>query len=480
MKEIRTRFAPSPTGYLHIGGVRTALYAWLTARKAGGKFFLRIEDTDRTRFVEDAVDAIKDGLSWIGFDWDGDIVFQSERLEKYKATADQLIEEGRAYRCFCTEARLDRVRKLRMQNSMPSGYDRKCRNLSKEEIDENLAAGTPYVVRLKVPEEGETVCQDLLRGEIRFPNQTLEDIVLLKTDGFPTYHLAHVVDDHEMEITHIHRGEEWIPSLPVHVILFNYLGYELPIYVHLPVILSTSGKKLSKREGSVALSEYIAKGYLRDALVNYLALVGWSYDDQKQIFSRKELVELFDIAKVSRSSGIFDPEKLNWFNGWYIRELPPDSLYDVALPWFAKAGFVGETPTTDEEAYVRKILPQIRERIVTLGDIPEYCKFFFKRPETYVTEDFLDKKRDAALCRTVLEALLPLLEASGFSETELEETLKKYVETSGIKVKDIFMPTRVAVCGTKFSPGLFETLAIIGKEESIARINNARAFLKDK
>ncbi|MFN3412169.1 MAG: glutamate--tRNA ligase [Exilispira sp.] len=476
--EIRTRFAPSPTGHLHIGGLRSALFSYLWAKHNNGKFFLRIEDTDRTRYVEGAVEGIKKSLLWAGIKWDDDIIFQSERLELYQNAANKLLEEGKAYRCFCSESRLERVRKIREQNKLPSGYDRKCRNLTKEEIDEHLKNKDPYVIRLKIPLEGETICHDLLRGEIRFDNSTLEDIVLIKSDRFPTYHMAHVVDDNDMKITHVTRGEEWISSMPVHVILFNMLGYPLPVYVHLPVVLGESGKKLSKRDGASSVQEFIDAGYLPEAVINYLALLGWSYDDQTQIFDMNKLIELFDISKVSKASAVFSYEKLDWYNGYYIRSLSLDDFYSKALPYFIKAGYVKENPDLFEKEYIKKILPQIQDRIFKLSDIISYCRFFFIAPENYNKDDFIDKGRDLQRSREILEKVLPVLQNSDFSEKALEESLRNFIEKEGLKVKDCFMPIRVAVCGSKYSPGLFETVAILGKEETLRRIQNVIKLLQ--
>ncbi len=471
--EVRTRFAPSPTGHLHIGGLRSALFSYLWAKHNNGKFYLRIEDTDRSRYVEDAVEVIKKSLLWAGLQWDGDVIFQSERLELYHKAAEKLLQEGKAYRCFCSESRLERVRKLREQNKLPSGYDRKCRNLTQQEIDEHLANNDPYVIRLKVPLEGETICNDLLRGEIRFDNSTLEDIVLIKSDGFPTYHMAHVVDDHQMQITHITRGEEWISSMPVHVILFNYFGYPLPVYVHLPVVLGESGKKLSKRDGASSVQEFVDAGYLPEAVINYLALLGWSYDDQTQIFDMQKLIELFDISKVNKSSAVFSYEKLDWYNGNYIRKLSLQEFYERSLPFFIKAGFVNETPDKNEEEYIKKILPQIQDRIFKLSDIISYCKFFFEKPQNYNLNNFLDKGRDIARSKEILQKILPFLKNCEFDQKSLEETLRIFLEKEGIKVKDLFMPIRVAICGTRYSPGLFETMEILGKEQTIERIEYA-------
>jgi len=471
--EIRTRFAPSPTGHLHIGGLRSALFSYLWAKHNNGKFFLRIEDTDRSRYVEGAVEGIKKSLLWAGINWDGEVIFQSERFELYQKAANKLLEAGKAYRCFCSESRLQRVRKLREQNKLPSGYDRKCRNLTKEEIDEHLSNGDPYVIRLKVPLEGDTICNDLLRGEIKFDNSTLEDIVLIKSDGFPTYHMAHVIDDNDMQISHVTRGEEWISSMPVHVILFNYFQFPLPTYVHLPVVLGESGKKLSKRDGASSVQEFIDAGYLPEAIINYLALLGWAYDDQTHIFNMQQLIDLFDISKVNKSSAVFSYEKLDWYNGHYIRSLSLEDFYNRSLPFFIKGGFVNEKPTKENEEYIKKILPQIQDRIFKLSDIISYCKFFFEKPKTYNLDDFVDKGRDLSRSKEILLKILPVFKNSEFDEKSLEDSLRIFIEKEGIKVKDLFMPIRVAVCGTRFSPGLFETLSIIGKDETVERIEYA-------
>ncbi|MCX8057866.1 MAG: glutamate--tRNA ligase [Spirochaetes bacterium] len=497
---IKTRFAPSPTGYLHIGGARTALFSYLYAKHFGGDFFLRIEDTDRTRYVEDAVDDIIRSLRWLGLDFDGEIVYQSKRLELYQKAASKLLEEGKAYRCFCSQARLERIRNVRMQNKLPSGYDRKCRDLSQDEINENMKNGVPYVIRLKVPLEGKTVCNDMIRGEIEFENSVLEDIVLLKSDGFPTYHLAHVVDDHDMEITHITRGEEWISSFPLHVILFNYMGYELPQYAHLPVILSADGGKLSKRHGATSVKEFIEAGYIPEAMINFLALLGWSYDDKQEVFSKDELIKYFDLSKVSKSSAVFSYEKLNWYNGYYLRNKSDQEYFKISLPFFIKAGYVKSIDrnikidlseknnfenmiTKEEKDYIMKIIPNIKERIEILSQIESYCDFFYKDPTTYNIEDFIDKKRDInqniIILEHVLEAL-SFLDEKSYNLTGLENCLRELAEKYNIRTKDLFMPIRIALTGRKYSPGLFETIEILGKETTLRRINNSINYLKSK
>lgn len=497
---VRTRFAPSPTGYLHIGGARTALFSYLYAKHFGGDFLLRIEDTDRTRYVEDAVDDIVRSLKWLGLNPDEDIVYQSSRLELYKKAADKLLAEGKAYRCFCTPARLERIRNIRVQNKLPSGYDRKCRDLTEQEIEENLKNGVPYVIRLKVPLEGKTVCNDMIRGEIEFENSVLEDIVLLKSDGFPTYHLAHVVDDHDMKITHVTRGEEWISSFPLHVILFNYMGYELPQYAHLPVILSADGGKLSKRHGATSVKEFIEAGYIPEAMINFLAMLGWSYDDKQEIFSKDELIKYFDLSKVSKSSAVFSYEKLNWYNGYYLRLKSDEEYFKLSLPFFIKAGYVKSIDketridivngfdyegriSKEDKDYIMKIIPNIKERIEILSQIESYCDFFYKDPEKYNMEDFLDKKRDINQNITILEYVLEALtnlDEKEYTLKGLEDCLRMLAEKYNIKTKDLFMPIRVAITGRRFSPGLFETIEILGKDITLKRIKGAISFLKSE
>jgi|YNPMSStandDraft_2_1061718.scaffolds.fasta_scaffold00001_26 glutamyl-tRNA synthetase len=494
--KIRTRFAPSPTGYLHIGGARTALFSYLYAKHFGGEFLLRIEDTDRTRYVEDAVDDIIRSLKWLGIQYDGQVEYQSKRLPLYQQVAQKLLDEGKAYRCFCSPARLERIRNIRVQNKLPSGYDRKCRDLTKEEIDENLRNGVPYVIRLKVPLEGKTYCHDMIRGDIEFDNSVLEDVVLLKSDGFPTYHLAHVVDDHDMEITHVTRGEEWISSFPFHVILFDYMGYDLPKYAHLPVILSQDGGKLSKRHGATSVKEFIEAGYIPEAMINFLAMLGWSYDDKQEIFTKEELIKYFDLEKVSKASAVFSYEKLNWYNGYYLRNKTDEEYFNLSLPFFIKAGYVksidknlkidlsetfdykGKISKEDED-YIRKIIPNIKERIEVLSQIESYCDFFYKDPEKYNVDDFIDKKRDINANINILTLVYEALEKNDdFSLNSLENILRELSEKNNIKTKDLFMPIRVAITGRKYSPGLFETIEIIGKEVTLRRIKNSIEFLK--
>ncbi|HAO30772.1 MAG TPA: glutamate--tRNA ligase, partial [Treponema sp.] len=347
MSEVRVRYAPSPTGMQHIGGVRTALFNYLFARSQGGKFILRLEDTDRTRYDEKYVQNLYDTMAWLGIDWDeggskggeyGPYV-QSERFELYKKYAQELVEKGEAYYCFCDAERLERIRKIQTENKLPPGYDRNCRHLTPEEIKANLDAGKPYVIRLKVPLEGETKFHDHLLGDIVWKNEDISpDPVLLKSDGFPTYHLANIVDDHMMKISHVMRAQEWIPSTPLHVQMYRAFGWEHPEFCHLPMVNGSDGKKLSKRHGSTSLNEFRARGYLPQAIVNYVALLGCSYEEGKDMYTLEELGKAFRLEHLNKAPAVFDYKKLEWYNGQYIRALSDEELYKWTLPFITGTG----------------------------------------------------------------------------------------------------------------------------------------------
>ncbi|MGA9348166.1 MAG: glutamate--tRNA ligase, partial [Anaerolineae bacterium] len=378
---VRVRFAPSPTGYLHVGGARTALFNWLFARKHNGAFILRIEDTDRKRYEPEAVGNILESLRWLGLEWDegpevgGDYgpYYQSQRLDIYQKYAQQLVDSGHAYHCYCSPERLAQVREEQRRRGEPNlGYDRHCRYLTAKQRAEYEAQGIVPVVRLKVPLEGQTSFHDVLHGDITVDNARLDDLVLLKSDGYPTYHLANVVDDTLMLITHIMRADEWLPSVPKHVLLYDAFGWEIPIYAHLPVILAPTGKgKLSKRHGGVAVHEFRQEGYLSEAMVNFLALVGWAYDDKTEFFTRQELIEKFSLEGVNKSPAAFSYEKLEWMNGVYIRQLGLDDLAERLMPFLTGAGLPADLST------VRRIVPLVQERLKRLTGAVEWVDFFF-------------------------------------------------------------------------------------------------------
>lgn len=483
----RTRFAPSPTGYVHIGSLRTVLFDWLLARGTGGQFLLRIEDTDRNRYVEGAEQQLKDSLRMMGLDWDeGPDVGgpyapykQSERLPIYHRHAEQLLASGHAYRCFCTSERLKQVNDEKIARKEPPGYDRHCRFLSPEEREQLLASGAPNVVRIAVPLDGETICQDYLRGPIVYQNNKLTDQVLLKSDGFPTYALAAIVDDYEMRITHVLRGDEWIPSFPIHVLLYQFFGWEQPIWTHVPQVLGTDSKKLSKRHGDTSVTEYLERGYLVEAITNCLALIGWGYDETTELMTREELIDRFTLDRVSLSSGVFSLDKLNWFNGQYIRKLAPEELAERLTPFLQKAGLVGDPMGDAERTYVQRLMPLIQERLVTLDEAPELLLSFFRAPKQLDVNDLVPKKLDRTTARqTLLAAGEELADIEPWAEPALEERLRALAERLGLKTGDLFMTLRVAATGSRVSPPLFQTLAVLGKDEVLQRIDRALKTLE--
>jgi glutamyl-tRNA synthetase len=483
--KIRVRYAPSPTGFQHIGSARTALYGFLFARKNKGTFILRIEDTDRKRLVPEAMQDIYDTFSWLGFHWDegpdvgGPVgpYFQSERLPLYREWAEKLLADGHAYRCYCSEERLEKLRKAQEEaqakaggagKDMVLGYDRHCRNLSDAERRALETAGTPSVIRLKIPLEGSTTYRDEILGEITIENRVISpDPVLLKTDGFPTYHLANVVDDHFMEITHVMRGHEWLPSVPIYEIMYDALGWTPPAYFHLPMVMGKDGHKLSKRLGAASVRDFKAQGYLPDALVNCIALVGWSYDDSREIFNLKELEELFDPYKLSKSPGVFDYQKLEWFNGMYIRAKSLDELGALIAPVLDAAGMKAE------KGMLVGIASLVRERIKRLTEVPDMVRYLFEEPERIKAEDLLPKKGDAAAARRALERVKEALNDLPAGEEETEKKFRALAEELGMKLGDLLMPVRVAVTGSKVSPPLFDSIRLMGVRKAQARIARA-------
>jgi len=488
-EKVRVRFAPSPTGFLHIGGARTALYNWLQAKKNGGSFLLRIEDTDRTRFVPEALDDITASLKWLGLEWDeGPLVggpvgpyFQSERLELYKKLAQQLVEEGKAYYCFCTTERLQELRKAQEQGKAAPGYDRCCRTLTPDQIREAFAAGKMPVIRFKMPEQGEIKVVDALRGEMRFDLSTLDDFVLLKSDGYPTYHLANVIDDHFMEISHVMRGDEWIVSTPKHIMLYQSFGWKPPVFIHLPVFLAPDGKgKLSKRHGATSVRDYKDKGYLPEALVNFLLLLGWHPGDDREFFTLEEAVEAFSIERLNTSPVALSLEKLDWFNGMYLRKLDPRELAIRCLPFLQKEGLLPTPCPPERFEYLVSLIPLIQERINLLTEAGPALQYFLEDEISPPAADLLVPKKSTPeeVVTALQSALAALKEVEEFTEGILEETLRGVATALGMKAGQVFMPIRVAVTGSTATPGLFELLAAIGKERVLARIEQAIKVLK--
>ena len=483
---VRVRFAPSPTGYPHVGNIRTALFNWLFARHNGGAFIVRIEDTDVARRVDTALDAILDGLKWLGLDWDeGPGVggaygpyFQSQRLPLYHEAAEQLLRQGDAYKCYCSAERLKAMREEQARCKQPPGYDRYCRWLNEDERSRREAEGIKPVIRFKTPLDGKTSFEDLIWGEVVFEHGNIDDLVLLKSDGYPTYHLANVVDDHQMEISHVLRAEEWLSSTPRHLLLYGALNFDPPYFAHLPMILGSDRAKLSKRHGSVSITEYREQGYLPEAMVNFLALLGWSLDDKTDILSRDKLINSFSLERVSRTAAVFNHDKLNWMNGAYIRSLDIDNFTKRALPFLEKY-----LPADVERPlpidYIRKIMPLVQERARTLAEVPELIVFFFTERLDYEAGNLIGKKMDRASSIRALEASKERLGGlSCFDVPSLESSIRPLADEIGLKTGQLFGTIRVAVTGRTVAPPLFETMSVLGKERSLERIEKAIEKLK--
>jgi glutamyl-tRNA synthetase len=490
MKPVRVRFAPSPTGHTHLGSARTALYNYLIARQTGGQFLLRIEDTDQKRYVPGAEQELIDSLHWLGLEWDeGPDVGgpyapyrQSVRKEIYQEHARRLVELGYAYYCFCTPDRLRRVREQQQRLKQASLYDGTCRNLDPDEASRRVAGGETHVVRFKTPKEGSITVTDRLRGQITVENRILDDTILLKSDGLAVYHLAAMVDDHLMGITHVLRSSEWLPSFPLHAHVIRAFGWQEPEFVHLSVFLKPSGKgKMSKRESaelkqsgySIFVKDLEELGYLPEAVVNWIALMGWSYDDRTEFFTMPELIEKFSLDKLNPSPAAINFTKFDHFNGLHIRNLEVSELAQRLRPFFESAGY-----KVDEEKLI-KVTPLIQERIVTLDDAPIMGGFFFRETIQPATEDLVGKKmtpaESAAALRTAYDILvtLPMI-----NQETAEEPLRTLAETLGISAGQLFGILRASVTGQTVSPPLFESMAVIGKEKVLERIQHAISILK--
>jgi glutamyl-tRNA synthetase len=486
----RLRFAPSPTGLMHIGGYRTALFSWLYARHTGGSFILRIEDTDVARTVEGAVDYLIDGLRWLGMDFDeGPIVggqygpyFQTQRKALYQQYTHQLVASGHAYRCYCTPARLEEMRKEQMAQKLPPRYDRRCRSLSNEERQANEEAGLTWVVRFAMPLEGETVVHDELHGDITFKNADIDDTVILKTDGLPTYHLAHIVDDHLMSITHLLRAEEWISSAPRHVQIWNALGWEPPLFFHVPDVLGKDKKKLSKRHGAPSWKELEHRGFLPEAVFNFLALLGWSYDDKTEFFTRDELIQAFTLDRVGVSGGILDMEKLEWMNGVYIRNLTLEEFTRLCIPYMERPEADGGLPGSIERPlqfeFTSRVLSLEQERLRTLGEAAHAVSFFYSDELTYDSALLVQKGMDAERTKAALESALKLLEsADQWEHTAMETPMRELAVELGLKTGQLFGSIRVAISGRTATPPLFQMMEVLGRERTLSRIRAAIARL---
>lgn len=490
---VRVRFAPSPTGYLHIGGLRTALYDYLFAKQNGGKFILRVEDTDRTRFVDDSIENLVKAMEWAGighdegvFIEDGKMVergeygpyVQSERLHIYREYMDKLLESGDAYYCFCSKERLEAIREEQKSKQMMLGYDGHCRDLSAEEVKSRIEAGEEYVIRLKLPENEDITFHDLIRGTITMNTKDLDDQVLMKSDGFPTYHMAVVVDDYLMKITHVVRGEEWLPSAPKHVYLFKAFGWDAPEFVHLPTVLNSEKKKLSKRHGDVAVEDFKSKGYLPEALVNYLALIGWSPESNNEFFTMEELVSEFSFDRVSNAGGVFDKQKLDWVNGHYIREADLDRLTELAIPYLIESGEIDSADVENRYDWIKALVAILKDRVSTVAEISEKAKFVFENNIEFETEEAEQTIRESQIIE-ILDALEEELSAIDEIDEEFSKGIMKALQKkTGVKGKNLFMPIRIAITGQQHGPDLDKIMLVIGKENLLKRIEVVKSKLK--
>ena len=474
--QVRTRFAPSPTGYMHLGGLRTALYNYLFAKKMGGKFILRIEDTDQERYVEGATEVIYETLRGCGIDWDegpdvgGDCgpYVQSDRKLMYMPYAKQLVESGHAYYCFCTKEELDARRAAAEAKGEVFKYDKHCLHLSKEEVQAKLDAGMPFVIRQNAPTTGVSSYHDVVFGDLSFPNDTLDDMILMKADGMPTYNFANVIDDHLMGITHVLRGMEYLSSTPKYNLLYEAFGWQPPEYIHLTTVMRDAKHKLSKRDGDAYYSDFIDKGYLKEALINYLALVGWNPGDEREFFTLEELIETFDIHRLNNSPGIFDVDKLTWFNAEYIRRLPPEKYLAMVTPWFdqALAGKGIDYP---------RLAQLMQERTEVFNRVPDMVRFLGELPE-YEVDLYTHKKMktNPEVAKASLELVKPVLEGiSDWTEQNLHDVLMAAIAEAGLKNGAVLWPLRIAISGQASTPGgAIEIAWLLGKEETLRRLED--------
>lgn len=464
----RVRFAPSPTGYLHIGGLRTALYNFLFARHNTGKFLIRIEDTDKKRQVKGATESLLATLKEFGLGSDESIVTQSKRLAIYKKRAEELVKNNKAYQCFCSPDRLAKLRKEQEAQKQPPKYDGQCCGLKSNEVNKALKDNKPHVIRLKVPRVGETQFDDIIRGQVKFENKFIDDQVLLKSDGYPTYHLANVVDDHEMKISHVIRGEEWVSSTPKHILLYKAFNWSPPKFAHLPLLLNPDKSKLSKRQGDVSVEDYLKKGYLKDALINFIAFLGWNPGTNKEIYSTDELIHDFKLEKVQKAGAVFNIEKLNWLNGHYIRQLPISNLTKICQ------SFIKEKLTDD-------ITRLAQDRLKRLNEIGELVAFIFKNKLEYEAELLIPKKSNKEKTIKALNLALKAMkqcnnEATGHTD-KLRVKIDAIREKNNFTRSEFFWPVRVAVSGQKNSPDVFDIISALSNEKTLERIKQALKML---
>ncbi len=468
LEQVRVRFAPSPTGHLHVGGARTALFNYLFAKNHDGKFLLRIEDTDRERSEESFVTEINQSLQWLGLNWDEEPLRQSERMEIYLNTATELISTNNAYHCFCEPDELDEKRKTAQQNKKQYKYDKKCRNLEKAEVEIRLKNGDKSAVRFAVPNVGETVVHDLVYGDVQFNNNEIDDFIIVRRNGTPTYQLAVVADDNDMKISHVIRGDDHLSNTPKQLLIFKALAVKPPLYAHLPLIMGQDGKRLSKRHGAVSVAEFQIEGIFPEALLNHLALLGWSPKDDTEFMAIDELIRRFKIKDVSKRSAIFDYKKLIWLNGQHLSSKSAEELLPiVSTDW-------GITPDTElDDVYLKKVLELVKARAKTREELINFGKYFFEDPDSYDEKGRNKHWNDNSVNSNVRQLVKKLEELNSFREEKIEEVLRSTAETLGIKAAELIHPVRLALTGFSVSPSLFEIMELLGKELSVRRIKSA-------
>ena len=491
---VRVRFAPSPTGFVHIGSLRTALYNFLYARKMQGNYVLRVEDTDRTRLVEGAVEGMLSAMNWAGVNHDEGVMLsddnkvvqngdcgpyiQTEPQHINKEHIKTLIDKGDAYYCFCSRSRLDRIREQQKNEGLDPKYDGHCRELSQEEIQDKLDKGEDYVIRMKLPENKSITFNDIVRGKVSIHTSDMDDQVLIKADGFPTYHFAVVVDDHMMDITHVIRGEEWLTSTPKHVLLYQMFGWKAPTFVHLPNILNADRKKLSKRQGDVAVEDFRNKGYLPEALVNYIALVGWSPEDNKEIFSMPELIEAFSLERVSKSGGVFDTAKLNWVNSHYIKEADTQRLVDLASKFVIKEKLMSEQEVKANNEWLLLAMDTVKDRLDYLAQFPEEIKSFLNSAMPELEDEAKEFMKLEHMMELADELEAKITAADTITPDFVSAMFKEIQKEKGIKGKNLFMGTRVIITGQNHGPDIPMVLSLLGKEKALSRIEQAKAHIR--
>jgi len=472
------RFAPSPTGFLHIGGLRTALYNYLFAKNQKGRIILRIEDTDRNRYVEGATEKLIDTLNWVGFDFDegphigGNVgpYLQSERLNIYHEHINKLIESGKAYYCFCTQERLASLREEQQKQKLPQAkYDKHCLHLSKEKVEKNLKSGMPKVVRLNVEPDKQIVFDDVIRGRVEFESNNIDDQVLIKSDGYPTYHLANVVDDHLMRVTHIIRGEEWLSSTPKHILLYDYFGWEKPVFAHLPLLLNPDKSKLSKRQGDVAVEDYRNKGYLKEALINFVALLGWNYGDDKEFYTMDELIGKFSLDRVHKAGAVFNLEKLNWLNAEHLRSKPDEEILGMLKKELVESNYKDKIFTDD---YLLQVVEAMKPRVTFVKEFITNCTYFYEAPISY-DKDVVKKRWNEDSAEHLITLRNNFAKLPNPSKEDYEKALTDTAEQLNTGKGKLIHPLRLAVSGTGTGPGMYDLLFILGKDESVKRIDRA-------